>query len=136
MLFRSLASWGLLAFLKAADTRQGASFAVKADTDVVTDFAEDYYDENGRIETYDDYYPNSQDYQDDYSEGWLTAAAPNLLEVPGFTGDATAEELLALNPDVVITPKKEAAEAYRQAGVPAVCMLAGEDMTTDRKSVV
>ena len=63
-----LASWGLLAFLKAADTRQGASFAVKADTDVVTDFAEDYYDENGRIETYDDYYPNSQDYQDDYSD--------------------------------------------------------------------
>lgn len=67
--------------------------------------------------------------------GWLTAAAPNLLEVPGFTGDATAEELLALNPDVVITPKKEAAEAYRQAGVPAVCMLAGEDMDSLKEMI-
>ncbi|MGI6736934.1 MAG: FtsW/RodA/SpoVE family cell cycle protein [Anaerovoracaceae bacterium] len=38
-----LASWGLLAFLKAADTRQGASLAVRADTDVVGDYAEDIY---------------------------------------------------------------------------------------------
>ncbi|MDD5986515.1 MAG: FtsW/RodA/SpoVE family cell cycle protein [Eubacteriales bacterium] len=44
-----LASWGLLSFLKAADTRQGASFAVKSDTDVISDFAEDYYEEAGPV---------------------------------------------------------------------------------------
>jgi len=44
-----LTSWGLLAFLKAADTRQGASLAVRADTDIPVDFAEDYYDNENDI---------------------------------------------------------------------------------------
>lgn len=38
-----IASWGMLAFLKAADTRQGASMAVTADTDVLGDYAEDLF---------------------------------------------------------------------------------------------
>lgn len=52
-----IASWGLLAFLKAADTRQGGSLAVKADTEVVGDYAEDYFAaidaENGDTEITD-----------------------------------------------------------------------------------
>ena len=54
--------------------------------------------------------------------GWLTAACPSLLEVTGFTGEATAEELLALEPDVVITSSADTAESLRAAGVPCVCM--------------
>ncbi|MCR4962956.1 MAG: ABC transporter substrate-binding protein [Firmicutes bacterium] len=59
--------------------------------------------------------------------GWLCAACPHLLEVEGFTGDATAETLLALNPDVVITPNADTAESLRQAGVPCVCMLGDQE---------
>ncbi len=59
--------------------------------------------------------------------GWLTAACPRLLDVTGFTGDATAEMLLALDPDVVITSNKDAAEAFRAAGVPCVCMLGAQE---------
>ncbi len=59
--------------------------------------------------------------------GWLTTACPHLLEVTGFTGEATAEELLAIEPDVVITPNKDAAEAYRDQGVPCICMLGPQE---------
>ncbi len=59
---------------------------------------------------------------------WLTTVSPHLLEDAGFAGNATAEELLALDPDVVITPNKQLAEDLRAAGVPTVCMLAGEDL--------
>lgn len=67
--------------------------------------------------------------------GWLTSACPGLLEVKGFTGEATAEELLTLEPDVVITSNAKAAEAYREAGVPAVCMLGGEDLGSLKKMI-
>lgn len=40
-----IGSWGLLAFLKAADTRQGASLAVTPDSEVVGDYAEELFDE-------------------------------------------------------------------------------------------
>ena len=59
--------------------------------------------------------------------GWLTAACPTLLEVTGFTGEATAEELLALEPDVVITSSADTAESLRAAGVPCVCMLGDQE---------
>ena len=59
--------------------------------------------------------------------GWLTAACPSLLEVTGFTGEATAEELLALEPDVVITSSADTAESLRAAGVPCVCMLGDQE---------
>ena len=59
--------------------------------------------------------------------GWLTAACPSLMNVTAFTGDATAEELLAMNPDVVITSNKDAAESLRAAGVPCVCMLGQQE---------
>lgn len=63
-----LASWGLLAFLKAADTRQGASFAVKSDTEVVSDFAEDYLqDDYSDYDGYDNGYDNY--YQDQERDG-------------------------------------------------------------------
>lgn len=62
--------------------------------------------------------------------GWLTAACPRLLEVTGFSGDATAEMLLELDPDVVITSSADTAESLRQAGVPCVCML-GEQETVE-----
>lgn len=68
--------------------------------------------------------------------GWLTSACPKLLEVPGFTGDATAEELLAYEPDVVITSNKDVADTLRAQGVPVVCMLAGEDMDSLKKMIL
>ena len=60
--------------------------------------------------------------------GWLNSACPHLLEAEAFAGDASAEELLKLAPDVVITSNKELAVNLRAQGVPIVCMLAGEDM--------
>ena len=59
--------------------------------------------------------------------GWLTAACPSLMDVTAFTGEATAEELLAMNPDVVITSNADAAESLRAAGVPCVCMLGAQE---------
>ncbi len=59
--------------------------------------------------------------------GWLCAACPRLLEVEGFAGDASAETLLALDPDVVITSSADTAESLRQAGVPCVCMLGDQE---------
>ncbi len=59
--------------------------------------------------------------------GWLTTACPRLLEVQGFDGDASAETLLALNPDVVITSSSTTAESLRAAGVPCVCMLGEQE---------
>ena len=59
--------------------------------------------------------------------GWLTAACPSLMDVTAFTGEATAEELLAMDPDVVITSNADAAESLRAAGVPCVCMLGAQE---------
>lgn len=68
--------------------------------------------------------------------GWMTAACPRLLEVKGFeSGAATTEQLLAMAPDVVITSNKVAAETYRQAGIPCVCMLAGEDLNSLKEMI-
>ncbi len=61
------------------------------------------------------------------SWGWLTAACPSLMEVTAFASDATAEELLAMDPDVVITSSSDTAESLREAGVPAVCMLGDQE---------
>ena len=68
--------------------------------------------------------------------GWLTAASPNLMDVQGFTSTPTVEELVALDPDVVITPKKEDAEYFRANGIPAVCMLAKEDIDSLKEMIV
>jgi iron complex transport system substrate-binding protein len=68
--------------------------------------------------------------------GWLTTACPRLLEIDGFAGDAAAEELLNLEPDVVITSNKDLAANLRAQGVPAVCMLAGEDMDSLKEMIL
>ncbi|MCL2563347.1 MAG: FtsW/RodA/SpoVE family cell cycle protein [Oscillospiraceae bacterium] len=50
-----LASWGMLAFIKAADTRQNASLAVKLDRKAIREAKlEEYYDEYDDVGTYDD----------------------------------------------------------------------------------
>lgn len=68
--------------------------------------------------------------------GWLTTACPHLLEVTGFTGDATAEELLALNPDVVITSNSNTAAALREKSVPCICMLGSQETIKSLKEYV
>ncbi|MGI6490960.1 MAG: ABC transporter substrate-binding protein [Pelotomaculum sp.] len=56
---------------------------------------------------------------------WMQTVNPLILEKPtvGLEGTVTAEELLALNPDLVITSSEKDAEAYRKAGLSAVCMM-------------
>ena len=49
-----ISSWGLLAFLKAADTRQGASIAVQGGDEEDVEYLEDYLREAG-VETQDQY---------------------------------------------------------------------------------
>lgn len=49
-----ISSWGLLAFLKAADTRQGASLAVQSGDEADIEYLEDYLREAG-VETQDRY---------------------------------------------------------------------------------
>lgn len=59
--------------------------------------------------------------------GWLTSACPHLLDITGFAGNASAETLLALDPDVVITSSADTAVSLRAAGVPCVCMLGPQE---------
>ncbi|MCL2368401.1 MAG: FtsW/RodA/SpoVE family cell cycle protein, partial [Oscillospiraceae bacterium] len=54
-----LASWGLLAFIKAADTRQNASLAVKLDRKAIR--------QAGNVECYDDY-DTDADHDDEYGD--------------------------------------------------------------------
>lgn len=68
--------------------------------------------------------------------GWLTTACPHLLEITGFMGDATAEQLLALDPDVVITSSSDTAAALREKGVPCICMLGKQETIESLKEYV
>ena len=79
-----MASWGLLAFLKAADTRQNASFAIKLDVEKERERSrssdgepqdDEYYEEpeDPYLKEYggyaDDYSRSRGGYNDDYSRG-------------------------------------------------------------------
>lgn len=56
---------------------------------------------------------------------WMQIVNPAIMEkqTVGGNGDVTAEELLNLKPDLVITSSDEDAEAYRAAGLNAACMM-------------
>ncbi|MEG2717772.1 MAG: ABC transporter substrate-binding protein, partial [Eubacterium sp.] len=56
---------------------------------------------------------------------WMQIVNPAITEKPtvGGNGDVTAEELLALKPDFVITANEKDAEAFRTAGLNAACMM-------------
>ncbi len=63
--------------------------------------------------------------------GWLTTVCPHLMEVESLGGksdQASIEKLMEIDADVVITKSKDDAEAFRNAGIPAVCMLYNEEM--------
>lgn len=53
---------------------------------------------------------------------WMQIVNPNILEKPtvGLEGSVTAEELLNVNPDLVITANADDAELFRQAGLTAI----------------
>ena len=61
-----ISSWGLLSFLKAADTRQGASIAVKDESQNSNEmFIEDYIamaENNGDLPDHDDFIFNDEQY--------------------------------------------------------------------------
>lgn len=68
---------------------------------------------------------------------WMQIVNPAIMEKPGF-GEGktvTAEELLTLKPDLVITAAPADAEAFRVAGLNAVCMMFS-DYEGLRKSVL
>lgn len=56
---------------------------------------------------------------------WMQIVNPAIKDKPalGAGNTVTAEELLALNPDLVITANAKDAEAYRNAGLTAMCMM-------------
>jgi len=56
---------------------------------------------------------------------WMQIVNPSILEKPsiGINNTVTAEELLKINPDLVITASDKDAAAYREAGLNAVCMM-------------
>lgn len=58
----------------------------------------------------------------DFTKGlhWSKFVYPQIVDVP--TGTENAEELLQLEPDLIITPTAEVADALRNAGLPAVMM--------------
>lgn len=57
--------------------------------------------------------------KDGKSMGWLAEMCPELLELPSVSSSATVEELLLLEPELVIVnePMADQAEAYRAAGL-------------------
>lgn len=59
----------------------------------------------------------------DYTKGlpWANFVYPDIVNVP--TAAENAEELLKLDPDVIICPYADDAEAYRNAGLPAVHLM-------------
>ncbi len=59
------------------------------------------------------------------SFSWMQIVNPAIKEKPAFgSGNTvTAEHLLALDPDVVITANAKDAEAFRNAGLTAMCMM-------------
>lgn len=56
---------------------------------------------------------------------WMQIVNPAITEKPGFgvNKTVTAEELLKLNPDLVITATPADAETYRNAGLKTMCMM-------------
>jgi iron complex transport system substrate-binding protein len=52
---------------------------------------------------------------------WAQFVYPEIVDVPIATDNA--EELLALDPDLIITPQKATAETLREAGLPAVYLM-------------
>lgn len=66
-----ISCWGLLAFLKAADTRPNATFSIKLPKRIrgwMPPDSEGLYD--GWDEDYDDYYDDEYDAYDDYGDGY------------------------------------------------------------------
>ncbi|ABN07882.1 periplasmic binding protein [Methanocorpusculum labreanum Z] len=52
---------------------------------------------------------------------WSQKVYPAIVDVP--VGTDNVEELLALSPDLIITPQKATAEKLRAAGLPAICLM-------------
>ena len=62
--------------------------------------------------------------QDGKSMGWLAEMCPELADMPTVSSSPTVEELVALDPELVIVnePMADQAEAYRAAGLTVVVM--------------
>ena len=60
------------------------------------------------------------------SFSWMTTIAPQIKELPSVTdenGTVNVEEMLKLDPDLVVTSSEEDAATYRNAGLNAACMM-------------
>lgn len=56
---------------------------------------------------------------------WMQTINPLILERPSFgaSGTITVEELIALDPDLILASNANDAAAYREAGLPALCIM-------------